>query len=263
MKILFMPPIGLTNLMPEFSTLKQILIFQKLVNFLEILGKEDNYKKFFKSYLDVITNNKGTNQHISVPILIDSTGLPNDIKFPLTAVNNHNGVVSNEVRLTYVVYKKSKFPIFFRYVTGNIIDNSTLINTINPLMAYNIDIELIIMDAGYSSLQNFQELVSCKIPFLTRMTENRKEFKHFIEKYNEDLGKIRYLFMCGKRSMFGVKVPITVNGINLYAYVMRNCEKEVKDINTLGEEKLKYATDDGALEKKSNICRKICFTIIK
>jgi transposase len=76
--------------------------------------------------------------------------LPNDIKTPLTAISNHNNGISNELRLIYVVDKITKFPLFFRFVAGNIIDNSTLINTINDLLSYNIQIELVIVDAGYS-----------------------------------------------------------------------------------------------------------------
>jgi hypothetical protein len=59
-------------------------------------------------------------------ILIDSSGLPNSIHFPLTARNVHNGKVSNEIRLIFVVQRSTGLPLYYRAVPGNIVDVSTL-----------------------------------------------------------------------------------------------------------------------------------------
>jgi len=48
------------------------------------------------------------------------------VKPLLTAVNNHNGVISNEARLILVGDRRSGLPLYFRYVAGNIVDVSTL-----------------------------------------------------------------------------------------------------------------------------------------
>ncbi len=58
-------------------------------------------------------------------ILLDSTGLPNDAKLPLTSINNHNGLISLEVRLIYVVQQSTGLPLYYRCVSGNVIDTST------------------------------------------------------------------------------------------------------------------------------------------
>ena len=68
---------------------------------------------------------------IGTGVLVDSTGLPNDIQIPITAVDNHNHVISNEARLILVVDRKSGLPLYFRYVAGNIVDGSTL-HVFNP-----------------------------------------------------------------------------------------------------------------------------------
>jgi len=51
------------------------------------LGKERVQRDFFPKYLAKIS--EGQKNH---GILIDSTGMQNDIQSPLTAINNHNGV---------------------------------------------------------------------------------------------------------------------------------------------------------------------------
>ena len=81
-------------------------------------------RAFFNAYLSVLKENDDGNEDAG--ILIDSTGLPNSIHFPLTAVSNHNGVISEEVRLIYVVQQDTRLPIYMRYVPGNIVDTTTL-----------------------------------------------------------------------------------------------------------------------------------------
>ena len=126
---------------------------QRISDMLASLGDEWTYREFFKAYLSLLATKKdGEN------ILIDSTGLPNSIHFPLTAVSNHNGKISNEVRLIYVFQQKTNLPFYFRYVAGNIIDVSTLTKTMLELKAYKIDTKFAVLDAGYLIEQNLNEL---------------------------------------------------------------------------------------------------------
>jgi hypothetical protein len=199
------------------------------------LGQEDICRAFFDSYLSLITQDKKISQDgsasekISFPILIDSTGIPNDIKSYFTAISNHNGVISNEIRLIYVVDKNTKLPIYFRFVPGNIIDNSTFTTTINTLKAYGINIDLVIMDAGYSSSENLSQLLSTNISFITRMTKNRKEYKELIKNYGQDLQCGENAISFGDRTLYGKKIQITLFTKKLYAYVMLDSQQKVDD----------------------------------
>jgi transposase len=185
-----------------------------------ILGREEIFNKFFSYYLNLVTNNTNINEQVSIPVLIDSTGLPNDINTYLTKINNHNGVISNEMRLIYVLDKRTKLPIYFTIISGNIIDNSTLVSTINSLAAYNINIELLIMDAGYYSMENIAQLLSVNIPFLTRMTKNRKIYKELMACHGKDLICGKNTIKYGHETLFGKKVPFNLFDKELYAYIM-------------------------------------------
>ena len=111
------------------------------------LGDEWTYRKVFNAYLSLLATRKdGEN------ILIDNTGLPNSIRFPLTAISNHNGKISNEVRLIYVVQQKTNLPLYFICVPGNIIDVSTLTKTMLELKAYKVDTKFAVLDAGYLTI---------------------------------------------------------------------------------------------------------------
>ncbi|MDR1486893.1 MAG: transposase, partial [Deltaproteobacteria bacterium] len=198
---------------------------QRISEFLSLIGEEHVYRKFFKYYLELIGKKIEIEQNISFPILIDSTDLPDSIKTHLTAISNHNGDVNNEIRLIYAVDKESKLPIYFRYIPGNIIDNTTLINTLNMLMTYDVTIEMIIMDAGYSSLNNLEQLAKANIPFITRLNKNTTIYKELMINYGKNLNQLENGFPYGARALYGRKTVIPFAGKQLYAYVLLDNHK--------------------------------------
>jgi transposase len=98
----------------------------------------------------------------------------------VTAINNHNGVISNETRLVLVLDKKSGLPIYFRYVAGNIVDVMTLEATLAEVRAYGVDVRHAIVDAGYYSEKNIRAMHESEISFVLRMPPNRKLHKELI-----------------------------------------------------------------------------------
>jgi hypothetical protein len=141
---------------------------QRVSEFLVRLGEEEVKRTFFDAYIPYLKKMPGLSENV----LIDSTGLPNDIHFEYSKVNNHNGVISREARLIYVVERGTGLPVYFRYVAGNIVDVSTLRTTINQLKAQGINVSHGILDAGYCSKKNLEALKTHGIPFLTRLPSN-------------------------------------------------------------------------------------------
>ncbi|MFA6816530.1 MAG: transposase [Lentisphaeria bacterium] len=156
------------------------LTSQRISDFLAAIGKEEKMRCFFAEYFYFLTDKlKGD----TGSILIDSTGLPNSIHFPLTAISNHNGEINNEVRLIYVTHQQTGLPIYFRYCPGNIIDVTTLARTIIELQENGIDTKFSIMDAGYYDNENTNILYECGISFLLRLKKNLKLYKELLKKY--------------------------------------------------------------------------------
>ena len=154
---------------------------QRVSELLRELGDEAVVRAFFMRYLKKIIP-----QDRKTGILIDSTGLPNNIDFYLTAVNNHGGEINNETRLILVVDKLTKKPLYFRYNAGNVPDVSTLLATKDELRIMNVDIGLIIMDAGYPSDKALDDLFDEEVPFLSRLKPNRKLYKSLVKTYGKD-----------------------------------------------------------------------------
>jgi transposase len=158
---------------------KANLTSQRVSDFLAAIGDEKSQRDFFGAYIPYLTkkHTKGTN------ILIDSTGLANNIHFPLTAISNHNGEINNEVRLIYVTQQETGLPIYFRYCPGNVIDVTTLIRTMLELKKNGVDTKFAILDAGYYDNENMTALYEYKISFVTRLKENLTLYKTLMSEH--------------------------------------------------------------------------------
>jgi len=194
---------------------------QRVSEILSALGDESVQRRFFQEYLNVeIPEGRATG------LLIDSTGLPNAIDFYLTAMNNHNGKVSKEARLILVVDSQSKRPLFFRYNPGNVPDVSTLKATIDELKALRVDMGMTILDAGYYSERNAIALCDEHIPFLTRLSPNRKLYKQLVAEHSaavlDDSSIVKYPGRLVGIRRYGITLP---GGKDGFAYVAVDHER--------------------------------------
>jgi hypothetical protein len=187
---------------------------QRVSEFLKALGNERIERNFFPKYLAKIS--EGQKDH---GIIVDSTGMPNDIRFPLTAVNNHNGVISNETRLILAIDRITGLPLLYRYNAGNIVDVTTLKSTILELNAYGVNVDFSILDAGYYSEKNIKALYKDSIRFITRLRPNLKLYKALVVENIDGLESRRNAVFYRDRLLFIKCVPTELFGRKAYAYV--------------------------------------------
>jgi hypothetical protein len=187
---------------------------QRISEFLKVLGDEYIQRRFFQKYLTKIS--EGQKNH---GILMDSTGMPNDINFPLTAVNNHNGVISNEVRLILAVDRITSLPLLYRYNAGNIVDVTTLKSTLLELQAYGVNVDFSILDAGYYSQGNVKALYEDSIRFITRLRSNLTLYKNLVADHVDGLESRRNAVFYRDRLLYIKCVPVDLFGYQAYAYV--------------------------------------------
>lgn len=201
---------------------------QRISDALADIGSEDAKRCFFREYYSFLEKGSGpqNQQHgTDDGILIDSSGLPNSIHFPLTAVNNHNGVVSEEVRLIYVVQQRTGLPLFFRYVAGNVIDVTTLTRTIAELKANGVNTKFAILDAGYYTGINADVLLDAGVSFITRMKGNFKVYKRVAAEHLANLECKENLVRYNKRLVYVKCVPCLIGEKEnrpAYAYLCKD-----------------------------------------
>ena len=187
---------------------------QNISRVLKELGREEIQRHFFKEYMSSIYGDDG-----AAGILVDSTGVPNATKMDITQISSHNGDISREVRLIYVIDRDNGMPIYFRYVAGNIIDVSTLITTVSELEQYGVSASHAILDAGYFSEKNAAELFESGISFMTRLAPNKTVFKDAAARNLDDLMSQKYAHRYGERLVFIKKIPVNVCGHEAYVYL--------------------------------------------
>jgi len=194
---------------------KANLSSQRISDFLASIGDEYSQREFFREYFKMLGGKGADTENV----LIDSTGLPNSIRFPLTAISNHGGEISNEVRLIYVVQQKTGLPLYFRYCPGNVIDTMTLIRCIEELKAQGINVKFAILDAGYYTEENVRGLFENKISFVTRLKSNLVVYKDLVRDHLGSLESRDNFVEYNGRYVYLKCVPIELHGHSAYAYV--------------------------------------------
>ncbi len=208
------------------------LTSQRISDFLASIGDEYSYHEFFKAYLQFLFQK--VNNIKNTGILIDSTGLPNDIHFPLTAISNHNGKISNEVRLIYVTQQDTGMPIYFRYCPGNVIDTSTLIRTMTELRENGINTRFAVLDAGYYSDENIRHLYENKVSFIMRLRENRKLYKTLVKEHIPDIQEESNFINYNSRYAYIKCVECElIQGHRGYAYIGLDIERRASESRKL------------------------------
>lgn len=196
---------------------------QRISDFLKKLGKENVWRKFFKDYIERVTGER-------VGIIIDSTGLPNEIDIPLSAWGSHGGESERETRFLMVVDRISGNPLYFRYAAGNIVDVTTLSNTLEELQQMGVSTSFALVDAGYFSEDNIKELYRKNIAFLTRLPAGRKLYKSLIREH-QDVENAENIVLYGKRALYVKCIPVDLFGNEGIAYVVCDIKRKGNEIN--------------------------------
>ena len=197
---------------------------QNISNFLNVIGKEKLQQSFFKTYLTSICRGKSS-------LIIDSTGLPNQVNMSITNWGDHDGGIEKETRLILAIEKETKMPLYFRYVAGNIGDVSTLITTISELKKFDVIPAMSIIDAGYFSENNIKALYEGDVLFLTRMPSNRVIYGSLIRESAGVIERKENAVIYGKRGLFICKRQIDLYGHHAFAYIVCDPVRRGKEVS--------------------------------
>ena len=204
---------------------KANLTSQRICDFLASIGEESSQRTFFHEYFKLFDHTGVSMENI----LIDSTGFPNSIHFPLTAVSNHNEVISDEVRLIYVVHQKTGMPIYFRYCADNSIDASTMIRCLEELQAQKVDTKFAIIDTEYYTEEDIHELFEKKISFITRLEQNLVLYQQIVANHLKTLEAKENLVEYNGRYVYLKCVPCELGEHQAYAYIGLDIERKFSE----------------------------------
>lgn len=189
------------------------LTSQRLSDFMKMLGDETRQRNYFKAHIEWLQE-KVCNDSA---IIVDSTGLPNAIDTYLTGISNHNGKISREIRMTSAVQRDSGYPLLYRLVPGNVIDTSTLSRTVLTLEEYNVKTDLALLDAGYYSDKNIDELCGAGLDFVSRLPErNTVLYYEVMSKCRDELRRPENLVTYNGRSVYIKSTEVKIGSQKQY-----------------------------------------------
>ena len=171
------------------------LTSQRISDFLESVGRDDNMMKYFKAHIGWLM------EYVSKDpaVIVDSTGLPNNIHFPLTEISSHNGKVSREVRMETAIQRDSGYPLMFKANAGNIVDQSIVTRTVNTLLSFDVHTDFLLLDAGFYNNENIDQLYFANIDFLTRFPAKYSLYNEIVKKHGSSLKvKKNLVEYCGR-----------------------------------------------------------------
>ncbi|MDR3186701.1 MAG: transposase [Christensenellaceae bacterium] len=190
----------------------------RISELLKEIGKEKYWRIFFENYSEFIKKESPVKG-----VILDSTGLQNAIQTALSQISNHGGKINREIRLIVVLDRISGYPLYFKYVPGNIVDKSTLQHIFHEMEAYDFEIASALMDAGYFNEEDLKFLYDRKVSFVTRFIPNRKIYKKIMANEIDDIDDLKYHVK--KDSRFMKIKCIQVNdmlNMQLYVYVCKD-----------------------------------------
>ena len=195
---------------------------QKIRDFLEVIGEEALQREFFSEYIQRFCSSKQG-------IIIDGTSLPNQIHTPLTAWGLSGEEIDKQIRLLLIVDKESTSPLFFRVLPGNVLDVSTIHNTVDELKKYGVKESFIYLDAGFFSEENVKEMYEKKLQFLIRLPSLRVLYKQLISEELSDIESLQYAVRYGKRGLFVKQKEIDLFGHKAHAHIVLDPERKGRE----------------------------------
>ena len=175
---------------------------QRISEFLVRIGDVNNeiaFHRCYKNYLFELCK-------LDYNVLIDSTGIKNDICFFYTTFSNHNGKIQKELRLIFVSNISTGIPIFYKFIPGNVLDINSIKTLLSQLNELGINISKCILDAGYNSSENLDMFYdkdnNVKIEYVTRLKSNDRNLKNAISEFQDVIKSDQNIVKYGDRILY-------------------------------------------------------------
>lgn len=199
---------------------------QETSRILSALGEESLQREFFSRYIQLLGGSQKS-------VIIDATSLPNDIHSGFNQWGKADGSIEKQFRLLCVLDQKTQQPLFYRYLPGNIIDVSTLKTTMRELTEIGVKSSFILLDAGYFSKENIQELQRENIDFVTRLPSSRSLYKNLMREEALNIESPQNVLQYGSRAMFAFSKKITLYEKEAHAHIIMDPYRKGKEMNKL------------------------------
>lgn len=144
---------------------------------------------------------------------------------------NRDGLDLPQINMSLIVDKDLSIPVMYDFYPGSIADVSTLKNTVKKINSQGIRNYTLIMDRGFFSTDNIDEMVSSDLSFIIPPTSTLKNVKEAISSIHSRIDDPEYLNLYEKEPLFvmPVSIEIGVNKLDGYAYYDQKIEQQERN----------------------------------
>jgi transposase len=136
-----------------------------------------------------------------------------------------------QINLSMIVDKEKGIPVMYDIYPGSIVDVTTLKNTIKKIEAHGMENYTLVMDRGFFSKGNIEELVREKIPFIMPATMALKSVKELMSSAQKDVESPEYLHKFNKKPIFVKPVTLEQKEFNINGYCFFDPKRELDEKN--------------------------------
>ena len=199
---------------------------QNISRVLAYLGQEKIQRSFFEKYLNSVVDCQDS-------VIIDASSLPNQINHSFSTWGHSDSAIEKQFRFLCVINQKTQTPLFYRFLPGNIVDISSLKNTISELKLMGAKNKFALLDAGYCSEENLLDLYKNNIDFLIRLPAKRTLYKECILSHLEGIEHIQYATKYDERVLFVKPIEKDLYGHKGFAYIVLDPTRKAKEIHSI------------------------------
>ena len=142
---------------------------------------------------------------------------------------NRDGLDLPQVNLSLVVDKDLGIPIMYTLYPGSVVDVSTLRNQLRMLRALGVRNSMLILDRGFFSTLNLEELCLSDMNFIIPASFSLKQVKELISGIHRELEDPNLMQMDELEAIFVKPVTLGIGGLKVKGYAYYNPKRELKE----------------------------------
>jgi transposase len=146
---------------------------------------------------------------------------------------NRDGLDLPQLNLSLVLDKEKGIPVMYDIYPGSIVDVSTLKNTILKIRSLGIDHYTLVLDRGFFSQGNLEELLAKNLTFIIPAATSLKEIKELLTEVQRDLTDPQYLQKYHKNPLFVKPVTFSLHNMKVNGFCYYDPKREQDERNLL------------------------------
>lgn len=136
----------------------------------------------------------------------------------------HTG--TRQVNLSLVMDKEKMVPLLYDVYPGTITDVTTLLNTVKKINVMGIRDYTLVLDRGFFSTSNIDELMKNHVKFVIPATYQLKAVKQLVSRKHKTISNPNNLHMYGKETLFVENVELEMGEHLLKGYCYYSLKKD-------------------------------------